>query len=184
MRPAAEITAAGIAGAAALLLLALASGPGTPMARADAAAAAAADPADTPGPAAAAQEQPAFRTAPPAPQTPLSLFQWALKAEGRLLLVPLEGHLWPAERAGTGIIETLPPKIAVRLHHDGREISLPLAAVLAPQELAPGYVLERREGSAWQPLDAAHFDDMTFYGRRGTGAFEPLGLGEIRIRPR
>ncbi len=121
-----------------------------------------------------------------APAAPLSLFQWALKTDGSLLLVPGEdGRLYPARRSEAGVIETLPIKIAVELYHDGSTRTLPLADIRAPQEItATGWILERRDGESWRPLAAMHFHDTTFYGQDAPGPFEPYALEDIRLSPR
>lgn len=140
---------------------------------------------DAPAEAEAGDGLGAFAPAAPAPAEPLSLFQWSLKAEGVLLLVPVDGHLYPARRVGAGVIETRPPKLAVQLYHDGRELSVPLHAILAPQELGRGHVLEIRKDEQWVPLLARHFHGLIFYGQSSAnGPFEPLALEAIRFRPR
>ncbi len=121
--------------------------------------------------------------APPAP--PLTLFQWAVMTGGSLLLVPQDGHLYPARRREGTVIETQPPRLAVTLYRDEAETTVPLAAVRAPQEVGPeDWVLERRAGDTWRPIAAMHFHGTLFYGQDRPGPFEPLALEEIRFAPR
>ena len=127
----------------------------------------------------------ALTQAPADPPPPLTPFQWALKTGGSLLLVPHEGHLYPARRTGAGVIETLPEAIEVALHHDGTALTVPLHAVRSPFEVLGGdWVLERRGASGWRPVAAMHFHGDRFYGQDAPGPFEPLPPDAIRLRRR
>lgn len=121
----------------------------------------------------------------PPPEPPLSLFQWAVMAGGALLLVEIDGALYPAELDGEGLIETHPVQVEIRRF--GAEVAerAPLRAIRAPQEITPeGWVMETRDGEGWRAVDWRFFADMAFFVRRGPQDFAAVELADIRFVPR
>ncbi|MGF1502978.1 MAG: hypothetical protein ACFBSD_14295 [Paracoccaceae bacterium] len=119
------------------------------------------------------------------PPAPLTEFQWSLKSGGQLVLVPVDGHYYPARRTGEGVVETLPLALAVSLYFESEDLTVPLTEIRSPYEIdGRGWIMERFADGDWLPVAAMHFHDSTFYGQDMPGAFEPLGLAEIRFRPR
>ena len=119
------------------------------------------------------------------PPAPLTLFQWALVHADALMLVPHEGYLYPAERAGEAVVETLPPALLVTRHHDGAKMRVPVSAIHAPHEVTGGgWIMERHDGEAWHPVAAMHFHGARFYGQDSPGPFEPLAPESVRFRAR
>ncbi|MEM1345159.1 MAG: hypothetical protein AAGI34_11345 [Pseudomonadota bacterium] len=130
-----------------------------------------------------ADEPPALTPAPPPP--PLTEFQWTIANAGALVLVPVEGLLYPARLSGEGVIETLPVQIEIALYHDSREMAVALSDLHSPFEIAPEHhILERFDGERWIAAEAMHFDRDFFYYRETPGTFRVLALDAVRFRPR
>ncbi len=124
-----------------------------------------------------------------APPAPLTDFQWAVKTSGRILLVPVEGRLYPAKRTGEALVETLPLQVPVALYADERALSVALPRIRSPREVGPeAWILELREGEGedarWVPAAKFLFDDAFFYVQRSPGRYDAVPLGAVRLVPR
>lgn len=127
-------------------------------------------------------EAPLAKVAPP---PALSKFQWTLLHGSELMLVPVDGVYYPARLAEEGVIETLPVKLRLSLHHDNTELVLPVTEVLAPWEaLGEDWIVERRRDKGWSAVGTAEFENGTFHLKAADGQTAALAPGEIRFRRR
>lgn len=123
-----------------------------------------------------------FRADPP---PALTAFQWALSAEGALLLAPDGDALRPARRAGPGLIETRPPQLRIVFHGEDAERAAPLSGVVSPLEIGPdAWIMEVRAGDGWAPAEWWFFDQMRFHRRSAPGAYDTPDLADLRFRAR
>jgi len=135
---------------------------------------------------AARADEPALPTGAADPPPAMTEFQWAIYSGGALVLVPVEGHIYPARRTGEAVIETLPVQIPVALHSDGRELAVPVRALRSPFEmLDDAWIMEiKTEDGGWRPIGPIHFHASSFYVQTEPGRFDAVGSDEIRFRAR
>jgi len=122
----------------------------------------------------------------PTPPPPLTEFQWALQSEGGLLLVPVDGRLYPAKRDGAGVIETMPLQLSIALHGAQEDEETPdavaLSDVRSPFEIAPHeWILQRRTEEGWIAAASFHFYDGAFYALFEPGSFERVAPATYRF---
>ena len=140
--------------------------------------------APAPAPAQTEGQAPAmvFEADPPPPPT---AFQWALAADGALLLAPDGDALRPARRAAPGLIETLPPALRIAFHGEDEVRAAPLSSIVSPLEIGPdGWIMEVRSGESWVAAEWWFFDQMRFHRRVAPGAYETPELSDLRFRAR
>ena len=119
------------------------------------------------------------------PWPPLTPFQWTLVNGATLILVPVDGVLYPARRADDTTIETHPPRIPVVLYHDDRELTPALHDLVAPYAVDNGgWIMERHLDGRWVPVQSFLFHEQWFYGQDTPGQLDLTPNKAIRFRAR
>ncbi|WP_299071436.1 hypothetical protein [uncultured Paraglaciecola sp.] len=92
-----------------------------------------------------------------------SAFQWAVLAQGKLILTAHKGWLWPAYQSDNAILESYPPQIRLNLHNDDSVVTIAIDTLYSPLEVtSDNSKAEILVDGLWQSVADFKLNDMQF----------------------
>ncbi|MBU2978218.1 hypothetical protein [Alteromonas sp. C1M14] len=124
--------------------------------------------------------------------SPLSLslpqysdFQLALLAQGSLLMVTVDGHIWPAYKNSDDILESYPPQLQVARYHDNTPLAVLITEIQSPQAIdSASYSADVFINGKWQAAHDFRLRQLQFeYREQVQAPWRSIELAHIRFTP-
>ncbi|MEG3766408.1 hypothetical protein [Alteromonas sp. 14N.309.X.WAT.G.H12] len=124
--------------------------------------------------------------------SPLSLsspqysdFQLALLAQGSLMMVTVDGHIWPAYKNSDDILESYPPQLQVARYHDNTPLAVFITEILSPQAVdSSNYTADVFINGKWQAVNDFRLSQLQYeYREQLQAQWRSIELAHIRFTP-